>query len=205
MDKVVITIARSYGSGGRTLGKMLSHKLGIPCYDREILRLASDESGIAEELFAKADEKVRRVIKSSKGHYTGKPLPPENADFVSDDNLFEIQAQVIRDLASQESCIIVGRCADFILKDMDHVISLYLYASEEDCLARLKNQISGTEADLRKRMASIDKYRADYYKYYAGHSWNDACNYDLCINTGSMSYEKLIEVVEDYIRISAGE
>ena len=129
MKKTVITIARSYGSGGKTLGNLLAEDLGINCYSREILRMASDESGINEALFGEVDEKMKKspllfnILK--KNPYKGGVLPPESSDFVSDDNLFNYQAKVIKDLAAQESCIIIGRCADYVLKDNPDVIRLW--------------------------------------------------------------------------------
>ncbi|MCR4695193.1 MAG: cytidylate kinase-like family protein [Pseudobutyrivibrio sp.] len=197
--RLVITIARSYGSGGLTLGKKLAKELGIPLYDREILRMASDQSGINEELFGQVDEKVRTIFMSAKGKYKGMPLTPEYSAFTSDDNLFELQADVIKRIANTQSCIFVGRCADYILKDRPYVISLFFYASEEDCMVRLRKQVSGTDQELLKRMHDIDKHRADYYKYYTGHEWNDARNYDFCLDTGVMEYDKLIDVVKYYI------
>ncbi|KSV60337.1 AAA family ATPase [Acetivibrio ethanolgignens] len=203
MEKIVITIARSYGSGGKTLGELLAKDLGIPCYDRELIRMASDESGINEALFGKADEKKkgRSLFKSIKP-YSGGVLPPESSDFVSDDNLFNLQAKIIKDLAEKESCIIIGRCADYVLKDRKDVLRLYFYATEEDCLIRLKNISGEPEKELLKKIHTIDKHRADYYKYYTGNDWNDTRNYDFCLNTGAMSYEKLIDVVKAYIEIS---
>lgn len=203
MEKIVITIARSYGSGGRTLGKLLAEDLGIPCYDRELIRMASDESGISEALFGELDEKKKgRSFFRSIKPYTGKLLPPESDDFVSDDNLFNLQAKIIKDLAEKESCIIIGRCADYILKDRKDVLRLYFYASEEDCLIRLREISGEPDKELLKKIHKIDKHRADYYKYYTGKEWNDAKNYDFCLNTTSMSYEKLIDVVKAYIEIS---
>lgn len=199
MKKTVITIARSYGSGGKTLGKTLSEKLGIPCFDREVVRMASDESGVAEGLFGEADENIRKFILSNKARYQGVVLPPEDSAFTSDDNLFALQAEVIKKLADEGSCIIIGRCADYILKDRDDVYSFYFYASEENCMKRLREQTSGTDAEMRKKMESIDKHRGDYYKYYTGHQWNDVRNYDFCLDTGSMSYDKLADVVIKYI------
>ena len=203
MEHTVITIARSYGSGGRTLGRLLAEDLGINCYSREILRMASDESGINEALFGAADEKIKRsplllsILK--KNPYKGGVIPPESSDFVSDDNLFNYQAKVIKDLAAQESCIIIGRCADYVLKDHPDVIRLFFYAPLEDCVKRVVDQNGISEKEAEKKIIKIDKYRADYYKYYTGHEWNDARNYDFCLDTSSMSYEKLIAVVKNLI------
>lgn len=204
MANTVITIARSYGSGGRTLGIQLAKELGINCYDREIIRMASDDSGISEELFGAADERLKKshlaaILKREP--YKGGVIPPESSNFVSDDNLFNYQAKVIKQLAEEESCIIIGRCADYVLKDYDNVIRLFFYAPKEDCMQRLIRQTKEPEAELSKKMEKIDKYRADYYKYYTGREWNDTRNYDLCINTATMDYDKLIKVVKNYIDI----
>lgn len=199
----VITIARGYGSGGRTIGKMLAEELGIPYYDRELLRLASDESGINEELFAKADETVKNslLFKVAKKTYTGELIPPDSDDFISNDNLFNYQAKVIKELAATESCVIVGRCADFVLKDMDHVIKVFVHAPLEDCLDRLEEMYGQSRKELERKITLIDRKREAYYRYYTGANWNDAKHYDLCINTGKMSFEKGVEIIKSYLDI----
>ena len=203
MGHTVITIARSYGSGGKTLGKKLAEELGINCYDREIIRMASDESGINEALFGEADEKLKKMplFGIAKKAYRGEVLPPDSDDFASNDNLFNYQAKIIREVAKEESCVIIGRCADYILKDHEDVKRLFFYAPRRDCIARVKAQNGGTEKDIEKKIDRIDKYRSDYYKYYTGRDWNDVRNYDFCLDTTSMSYEKLIEVVKAYLQI----
>ena len=139
MKHTVITIARSYGSGGRTLGKLLAKELGIHCYDRELLRMASEQSGINEALFGQVDEKVKSLplFGISKKIYKGEVFPPESDDFVSDDNLFNYQAKVIKEVAAEESCVIIGRCADFILKDDKTYVLELGGRSGATCLAEL--------------------------------------------------------------------
>ena len=107
----------------------------------------------------------------------------------------------IRELADNESCIIIGRCADYVLKDNPDVIRLFFYAPLEDCIRRVVDQNGISAKEAEKKIAKIDKYRADYYKYYTGNAWNDARNYDFCLDTSSMSYEKLVAVVKDIIKI----
>ena len=201
MQHTVITIARSYGSGGRTLGKLLAKELGVHCYDRELLRMASEQSGINEALFGEVDEKVKSLplFGISKKIYKGEIFPPESDDFVSDDNLFNYQAKIIKEVAAEESCVIIGRCADFILKDNPNVVRLFFYAPKEDCIARVKTQNGGTEKEIIRKIEKTDKYRSDYYRYHTGKDWNDSRNYDFCLNTASMSYEKLVAVVKAYI------
>ena len=135
----------------------------------------------------------------SKKIYKGEVFPPESDDFVSDDNLFNYQAKVIKEVAAEESCVIIGRCADFILKDNPNVIRLFFYAPREDCITRVKTQNGGKEKDIIRKIEKTDKYRSDYYKYHTGKDWNDSRNYDFCLNTASMSYEKLVAVVKAYI------
>lgn len=203
MGNTVITIARSYGSGGKTLGSLLAKVLGVNCYDRQLLRKASDESGINEALFGKVDEKLKTMplFRIAKRAYSGEIFPPDSEDFISHDNLFNYQAKVIKELASEESCVIIGRCADYILKDCDNVIRLFFYAPKEDCIKRVMQQNGGQERDIVKKIEKTDKYRAEYYKYYTGRDWYDARNYDFCLDTTTMSYEKLTDIVMHMIKI----
>lgn len=203
MEKYVITIARGYGSGGRTIGKMLAKELGINCYDREILRMASDSSGISEELFAKADETSRQtsLFRIAKNAYKGEIIPPDSDDFVSNDNLFNYQAKIIKELAATESCVIIGRCADFVLKDAPNVIRVFVHAPLEHCIDVLESLNSGSRKEHEQQILKIDKHRAQYYQYYTGRDWNDARNYDLCLNSKELSFEKCVEIVKEYLNI----
>lgn len=203
MEKVIITIARQYGSGGKTIGQMLAKDMGIPFYSREILRMASDDSGIREELFNRADERLRSnpLFGASKKVYKGELITPDKGDFVSDENLFNYQAKVIKDLAEKGSCVIVGRCADFVLKDRPDVVSVFVHASKEYCMARAMERNSMTEREMEKFIAKTDKYRGDFYHYYTGNAWNDARNYDLCLNSGKLGFEKCVEEIKAYIDV----
>ena len=136
MDRVVITIARQYGSGGKTIGKMLAADLGIKAYSREILKLASEDSGINERLFNQVDEKLKStsLFGIMKRAYKGELIPPESEDFTSNQNLFNYQAKVIKELAETESCVIIGRCGDYVLKGNPRVVSVFVHASPEYCL-----------------------------------------------------------------------
>ncbi|MCR5098472.1 MAG: cytidylate kinase-like family protein [Lachnospiraceae bacterium] len=204
MANTVITIARGYGSGGRQLGIKLSDKLGIPYYDKDLIKKASEESGISEALFGESDEMIKKkplfgIFKKKQND--GRILDPGDSDFTSEDNIFNYQAKIIRDLAESESCIIIGRCADYVLRDYENVIKLFFYAPFEDCIDRVIDVYGGTAEEAKKKIAQVDNYRARYYKYHTGRDWNDSRNYDFCLNTGSMSYDKLIEIVTGYIDI----
>lgn len=203
MENIVITVARQYGSGGKTIGAMLAKELGINCYSREILRMASEESGINERLFGMSDEKIRHSgwFKLLNRPYEGELLPPESSDFVSDDNLFNYQAKIIKDLADKESCVIVGRCADYVLKDYPNVLSIFIHADEQFCFERSMERHSMSEKEMRRYIERTDKYRADFYRYHTGREWTDARNYDLCLNSGKLGFEKCVEEIKAYAKI----
>lgn len=203
MDNIVITVARQYGSGGKTIAAMLAKDLGINCYSREILKMASEESGINERLFGQADErlKISSWFKVLKRPYEGELLSPESSGFVSDENLFNYQAKIIKDLAQKESCVIVGRCADYVLRDYPNVMSVFVHADKEFCLARSLERNSMTRPEMEKFIEKTDKYRGDFYRYYTGHQWEDARNYDLCLNSGKLGFEKCVEAIKGYMKV----
>lgn len=203
MDKVVITIARQYGSGGRTVGEMLAKELQIPYYDKDILKLASDDSGINEALFVKADEKLKSTVlfRAARNAYQGELIPPESEDFVSNDNLFNYQAKIIKQLAEEESCVIMGRCADYILKDYNNVISVFVHAPKDFCMEQAAKKLSMSPKEIERYIARTDKRRADYYKYYTGREWTDARNYDLCLNSARLGFERCVEEIKEYMKV----
>lgn len=200
MENRVITIARSYGSGGRKMGRLLAKELGYEYYDREILRIASDESGISEELFRQADEKQRiPLFRIAREVYTGEVIPPDSDDFISNENLFRYQAKIIRELAATRNCVIVGRCANFILRGRDNVLNVFVTAPVVDCVRRVMETDGLNLEEAEKKIKKIDKRRADYFKYFTGRQWQDAALYDLCLNTGHMSEQKCVDIVSAYM------
>lgn len=205
MEKYVITIARQYGSGGRTIGEMLAERLGIHFYDKELMKLASEDSGINERLFNTADEKVKqsvfsKMFKTDKA-YKGEVISPESGGFISDDNLFNYQAKVVKELAERENCVIVGRCADYVLKDYDHVLSVFIHGPKDFCMQEAAKKINLTGKELERFIAKTDKERADYYKYYTGREWTDARNYDLCLNSSKLGFERCVEEIIAYMNV----
>ena len=207
MENVVITISRQYGSGGKTIAAMLAQKLGVNFYSRDILKMASEDSGINEELFGMSDEKIRRAgwLHTLSHPYEGKLLPPEDKEFVSDDNLFNYQAKVIKDLAQKESCVIVGRCSNFILRDEPNVLSVYIHADKDFCLARAMERNSMSKKEIQRKIERTNKYRSDFYYYHTGHKWTDARDYDLCLDSGKLGFEKCVEEIEAYAKIRFGK
>ena len=203
MENIVITIARQYGSGGRTVGEMLANKLGIHYYDKELMKLASDESGINEALFVNADEKLRstRLFGIAKNVYSGELIPPESDDFTSTDNLFNYQAKIIRQLADDESCVIMGRGADYVLKDYDNVLSVFIHAPKDFCMEQAAKKHSMSERELERFIAKTDKHRAEYYKYHTGREWTDARNYDLCLDSSKLGFDRCVEEIIAYMKV----
>ena len=205
MGNTVITIARSYGSGGRTLGKLLAKELGINYYDRELIRMASDESGINEALFGEVDEKLKKspLFRIVKKTYRGEIIPPESGEFVSDDNLFNYQAKVIRQLAEEESCVIIGRCADYALEERDDVLSVFIHADLEDRIKNVAKLNELTDNKAKELIHKTDKRRASYYNYYTNKKWGDAESYDICINSSKFGVDGCVKAIKDFLELEA--
>ncbi len=201
--KPVITIARMYGSGGRTIAEMLSKRLGIPFYDKQLVHLASEDSGINEALFANADEKIRNttIFKIAKSVYNGELIPPESKDFTSNRNLFNFQAKVIKKLAETESCVIVGRCAEFVLKDYDNVLSVFIHAPHDFCLEKAAEKHSMPLKELEDYVNRINRQKEEYHKFYTGSLWADARNYDLCLDSSKLGFERCVEEIISYMNV----
>ncbi len=200
MDHFIITIARETGSGGRDIAAKLSEQLNIPFYDRDLLRLASDVSGIREGLFGESDERIGKLemMTAANKIYSGETLPPDDDDFVSTKNLFEFQAKVIKELASSGvSCIIVGRCADFLLADRTDVLRVFIHAPLE---VRKKNvayySLAWSEKEIAKYISKEDKRRAEYYRYYTGDSWRDASHFDISLDSGALGEDGCVETIK---------
>lgn len=203
----VITIARGFGSGGKEIGMKLSKELGIPCYDRQILTMASDHSGIDESIFVENDEKLRGKYIANflrRVPITGV-LEPWDKDFVSDVNVFNIQSEIIRSLAATESCIIIGKCADDILRDYKNVISIYVEAPRAACVKSIMEKMKVSRERANKLIASTDKYRSNYYSYYTGgKNWTNPINYDMVLNSDRIGRDKCVEVIKNFIKIKFG-
>ena len=203
MERFVVTFARGFGSGGKEIASMLAKDLGIHCYENRILTLASQMSGLDEKLFLDINERVR-----GNGGFTSflRGLPrsrqyiARNEKFVSDDRLFEYQSQIIHNLADQESCVIVGKCADYVLRDRQNVVSIYIEAPRAFCLERTMQKMKVSADVAAATIENTDKYRADYYKYYThGNYWTNPVNYDMTLNSEKVGIERCVKVIEEYM------
>ena len=203
----IITIARQYGSGGKTVGQMLAKDLGIDCYDREILRMASDDSGLNLQMFGNPDERRRNTFltRAIKKVYKGEVIPPDSDDFASSDNLFNYQAKVVNDLAEKESYVIVGRCVNYVFKDRPNTLRVFIHAPWEFRVEQASQKISGSREDVEKFLLKDDKRKQDYYRKFAGGQWSDATNYDLCLNSGKLGFDKCVDAIEAQLKIMLGK
>ena len=203
--KLIITIGRQYGSGGNEIGRKLAEELGIDFYDKNILRMNSDESGIKESYFHLADEKAgsRLLYRIVSGMTPEMREPSFGSDLISADNLFRFQSEVIRKLAEEQSCVIVGRCADYVLEDADNIelVRIFIYSDMDARIRRVKEKELYAPEDIKKNVKRIDKERRNYYRYYTGRGWADPENYDLLINTSTAGIKGSVRMIEEDIMI----
>ena len=200
----VITIDRQYGSGGRIIGKKLSEELGIPFYDQEILKMASEESAVGEQFFRLNDEKAGNnlIYRAIGGLKSSLQEPSVEEGITSPENLFRFQSSVIRRLAASETCIIVGRCGNYVLQDqMDNLVRIFVYADTVTRIRRVMDVDKVDEAEALRRMRRIDKERTEYHRYFTGREWMDMENYDLPINASRIDYDQMIQLIKDYLKL----
>ncbi|MCH5299553.1 MAG: cytidylate kinase-like family protein [Ruminococcus sp.] len=198
--KHIITIGRQFGSGGREIGEALAEKLGIKCYDKELISLAAKESGIDPEVFNNVDEKATNSLLYSLSmglysfgnNFTTGQLPVN-------DRLYLLQHKIVKRLASEGPCIIVGRCADFVLKDRDDVVNVYICADKDYRVKRAIENKGISESKAEQVVSKTDKSRANYYNFYSGRKWGLTENYDLCINRTKLSCEQVVNAIAGYI------
>ncbi len=199
----VITIGRQFGSGGRYVGQLLAQKLDIPFYDKELLTEASKESGICEEIFEDHDEKPTRSLLFSL--VTGVQMHADVSSMYMDmplnHKIFLAQFDAIRKIASQGPCVIVGRCGDYVLRDMPNEISFFVKADMNSRVARAVRYYGVDPQKAEETLRKADKRRANYYNYYATATWGDVNNYDLCVDTGAVGVEGAVDVMVRFIEL----
>ena len=202
MKKKIITISRQFGSGGRGIGKLLADRLDIPFYDKELIELASKESGIDERIFKSEGEETGRFyqVLGAMGYALGSPAGGIY-EYSINDQLYLVQANIIEQLANEGPCVIVGRCADYVLADREDVLNIYLCADMDERLRRVIDEYHVEDAD-EAMLCKVDKRRSNYYQYYTDRVWGKAENYDLCINTGKFDTDAIIGMIVDAYRRS---
>lgn len=205
MGNLIITIGREFGSAGKNVGLSLSEHLNIPCYDKELLERAAKESEFCEEIFEHHDEKPTSSFlyslvmdANALGTYT---TAPGLLDMPLNQKVFLAQFDTIKKIADNESCVMIGRCADYALTDYDNVVRVFIRADEEFKLKRLMDRFKCDEKTARDLMKKTDKKRASYYDYYTSKKWGDSSSYDLCLNTSDLGVEGAVNVIMNYIEV----
>lgn len=199
----IITITRQFGSGGHDIGEALAKKLGIPFYDKELISIAAKESGICPEVFEAVDEKATNSLlySLSVGLYSFGSGFTNTGELPVNDRLYILQHKIIKELAEKENFVVVGRCADYILKDKVNVVKVFIYADLETRINRAieRNDIESDRA--KQAVIKADKNRANYYSFYSGKKWGQPENYDLCINSTDLSTEQAVDLILSYLDI----
>ncbi|MDR0658502.1 MAG: cytidylate kinase-like family protein [Mediterranea sp.] len=206
-DKYVINIGRQLGSGGKVIGEKLATRLGISFYDKELINLASKESGLCKELFEKADEKPSQTVMGGLfsvhfSLFTDSSLSYTNC--LSNDALFKIQSDVIRKLVSEKSCLFVGRCADYILRENPRCVNVFIIASMEDRIKRLCETEHLSKEEAEDLISRTDKKRSEYYNYYSYKTWGAASTYHLCIDSSVLGIDETVLFIEEFARRKLG-
>ena len=192
MSNRIIAISREFGSGGRTIGKELGAKLGIPCYDAEILEKLAEQSGFTKDYIAEQGEYA------NGGNWLTHAFSTRDRNGHSyQDDLWALQRKIIQELAEKESCIIVGRCADYILRDDPNCLRVFIHADMESRAKRIVEQYGERPESPEKRLKDKDKRRATYYQFYTDMKWGNVANYHITLNSGALGIEKCVEILAD--------
>ncbi|MDY4046926.1 cytidylate kinase-like family protein [Negativibacillus massiliensis] len=189
MKNRIITISREFGSGGRTIGKKVAENLGIPCYDRELIHKIAQESGFAEEYIQDAGE-------YSPGGFLASALSNRSFGPTNEDYFWEIQWKIITELAEKESCVIVGRCADYILRDKADCLTAFIHASMDYRADRIVRVYGEREVSPQERLRDKDKRRAAYHRFYTDMKWGDAKNYQITLDSGKLGIEQCVKILQ---------
>lgn len=200
--KSVITISREFGSGGREIGKAVAEKLGIGYYDKELISLAAKESGVSPEVFEQVDERATNSLlySLSMGVYDlGSGYSPIR-DMPINDKLYLLQHKIIKDIAA-EPCVIIGRCADYVLRERANCIKVFIHADLDIRTQRAILKYDLPKAKAESIVRKTDKTRANYYHFYSDKKWGRAENYDLSINSGVIDQDQAVELIMEYVRI----
>lgn len=205
MSNYIITISRGLGSGGSHIARKLAEQLNIPYYDEEILQMASVFSGINESFFFEANEKINKgqiAINSSKGVYNSTLYGIGDKRYLSNENLFNYQAVIIKNLAieGKQSCIIVGKAANHIIGSLCNVVTISVQAPIDYCVKNIMERHQVNQKTAKDMIEKTDKYRKNYYKYYTGGSWTDPKEYDISINTSSMGEDYAVKMIRDFLK-----
>jgi len=201
MGNLIITISREFGSGGRKIGELLATQLCIPFYDKEIIQMTAEKSGLSADFVAEQEEHSRRsfLFSIASGPYSAVSMPFPYDSNVTDQAYFS-QTDIIRELAAAGSCVIVGRCADYILREEEKLLRVFVTADPEKRRQRIVNEYGIDEKSSADKIKKADKARASYVRRYTGEEWGDVNNYDLVINSDFTGITGAVEVIKTALR-----
>lgn len=202
-NNLIITIGRECGSGGRHIGKKLAEELGIKCYDKELLDQAAKQSGLCRELFETHDEKPTSSFLYSlvMDTYSVGYASSAYMDMPLNHKIFLAQFDTIKKIAEEESCVIIGRCADYALADFPNIVTVFITADDDEKIKTLMNRHQITESKAKDVMVKTDKKRASYYNYYSSKRWGDSRSYDLCINSSKVGMDGAIKIIKEFAAV----
>lgn len=204
--KTIITIGRQFGSGGREAGRLIAKKLAIPCYDKELLEIAAQNSGISQKLFETADERATSSLLytlSMDAYSMNSRAPAGVHEMPMNDRLFLIQSDTIKKLAAESSCVIVGRCGNYVLRALPEATHVFLYAPLEARIERVARLYQLSSAEAKSLIQKTDKKRAGYYNYYSGTKWGQMENYHLFVDTSRLGVENAAELVLQFVALQS--
>lgn len=198
----IITVGRQLGSGGRRIGKLLAERLDYKFYDKDIIAEIAKENGLSATLFDGIDEKPTNSFLYAlvMGVQSGKGLYYQYNDILNGDNIFRIQSDIIKNIAKDGSCVIVGRCADYILRNSESLVRLFIYADKDARIKTLTERNGVSEKEAASAISKADKRRANFYNFYTNQSWGHVENYDLALNAGTLEPDAAVDVICEYLK-----
>lgn len=202
MKKIVVAISREYGSGGTTIGKKLAAQLGVPFFEKEIITMAAEKSGLSSDFIDQLEHNASRsfLFNLVSTSYSGSSLGMPHYEVPVTYTAYAAQSEIIRELAQHSSCVIIGRCSQHVLKDDPDCIKVFIYADKEDRLQYTMEAYKIGRKEAESKLAKIDKGRANYYKTYTGENWGSPYEHDICINTSRCGTDGAVDAILSYIK-----
>ena len=204
MKKKIVTSSRQYGSGGRYIGENLAKAMGVPCYDEKLIDMVAKESGFAQSFVAEKGERMTGSLLfniASSLSFANNVFSTNNGVTLQDEIYFT-QNRIIKELADKGPCVIVGRCADYILREREDCLNVFIFADNESKIERAEKYFNITREEAPAVLKKKDKARANHYKYYTDQEWGMASNYDLCLNSGLIGIEGCVKAIQQVLELT---
>ncbi len=202
MKNTIITLGRQFGSGGRMIGKKVAKELGFAFYDKELIAAAAEASGMDKELLEKNDESIKGNLfhNFTLGLYNAANTFSEMSDISLNDRAFLIQSDIIKDIAKRENAVIVGRCADYVLREFDNCFNVFIFADIDNRMERAATEYGMSRNNLKETIIKMDKRRSSYYNYYTGKKWGKALSYHMSLDSGKIGMDKCVAIIQEMVK-----